>query len=63
MLSRINDAIRLQLLRFDEWIGDLSPGGRRIFIATGVALLLLAARYGLIPSKHIHYNPHALFNW
>jgi hypothetical protein len=28
MLSRINAAINLQLLRTVEWVGDLSPSGR-----------------------------------
>jgi hypothetical protein len=63
MLSRINDAINLQLLRLGEWIEELSPGGRRIFIAAMVALLLLAGYYGLIPSRRGRYSPHALIHW
>jgi hypothetical protein len=64
MLSRLNDAINLQLLRLGEWIDDLSPSGKRIFVATGVALLLLAGYYGLLPTRRPHrYNPHALIHW
>ena len=63
MLSRINDAINLQFLRFSEWFEDLSPGGRRIFIAAMVVLLLWAARYGLIPSRRGRYSSHALIHW
>jgi hypothetical protein len=63
MLSRISDAVRLLGLRLDEWLGELSPGGRRVLIAAMIAVLILAAHYGLLPSKHRYYNPHAVFNW
>ena len=67
MLSRISDAIHLQMLSLGEWINErlerLSPGGKRILLAMLIALFVLAARYGLLPSKHTHYNPHALFSW
>ena len=63
MLSRISDAMNLQLLRLGEWISDLSPGGRRLLFAAAVGLLLLAARFGLIPGRRGRYNPHALIHW
>jgi hypothetical protein len=63
MLSRINAAISVLVLRTDEWIGELSPGSRRMLIATLLVLLTLAAWFGLLPTKHLYNNPHALFNW
>ena len=64
MLSRISDAIGLLALRLGEWIEDLSPNGRRMFIICAVALLALAAYYGLIPSRFRRRNdPRSLINW
>ena len=67
MLSSISDAIHLRMLRLGEWINEwlegLSPGSKRMLLVVLIALFVLAARYGLLPSKHTHYNPHALFSW
>jgi len=64
MLSRINDAINLQLLRFSEWFEDLSPIGRRIFITVGFVLLMtLGVRYGVFPSKRAYNHYHAPIHW
>jgi len=57
------DPIRLLFLRLNEWVGDLSPAGRQLLVATMVILIFVAAYFGLFPSRHTHYNPHALLNW
>jgi hypothetical protein len=57
------DALRLRILRFGEWLEGLSPLGRAALEITLLASLIVAAYFGLLPSKHVHYNPHAVFNW
>jgi hypothetical protein len=57
------DQIRLALLRSNQWVGDLSSGGRAVLLIIGMVLLIVVMYFGLLPSKHIHYNPHAIFSW
>jgi hypothetical protein len=57
------DALRLRVLRFNEWLEDLSPLGRATLVMALAALLIVASYFGLLPRKHVHYNPHAVFNW
>ena len=52
MLTRISDALNLQLLKTGEWIGDLSPIGKVLLGAALFGLLSLAAHFGLIPRRH-----------
>lgn len=62
-MADMMDALRLWALRVDEWLGDLPPFGKANLAAAILASLLLAAYFGLLPSKRVHYNPHAIFNW
>jgi type II secretory pathway component PulM len=63
MLSRLSDAINLLLLRFGEWFGDLSPAGKRMVAWAIILLLMVATYFGLLPGRHVHYNPHSLVHW
>jgi hypothetical protein len=56
-------AMRLWSLRLDQRIGALSPLGKTAVVAALIVLLFLAGFFGLLPSKHLRYNPHAIFNW
>ena len=57
------DRIRLALMRSNQWVGDLSPAGRRALIVIVVVLLFVAGYFGLLPSKNPHRNPHSLIDW
>jgi hypothetical protein len=37
--------------------------GRTTLVVFLTALFVVAAYFGLLPSKHVRYNPHAIFNW
>ena len=63
MLSRLYYAMKLRLLRFGEWVNELSPAGRGVLLAMVWILFMLAAYFGLLPSKHLYDNRHALFSW
>ncbi len=54
MLSRINDALNLLLLRTGERIEDLSSFGKAILVVALFALLMLGVQFGIIPHRHPH---------
>jgi hypothetical protein len=62
-MADIMKALRLWLLRVDEWLKNLSPVGRTTLTVFLAALLIGAAYFGLLPGKHIWPNSHAIFNW
>jgi hypothetical protein len=49
MLSRLNDAMNLLMLRFREWSEDLSPGRR--FMVVLAALLAIYLLLSMIPYR------------
>ena len=60
MFSRLNDAMNLLLLRFGEWLEDLSPTGKFLMflvVFSGLALLFkVGNHFGAFPHKSIgHY--------
>jgi hypothetical protein len=57
------NALRLWLLRSNEWVRNLSPKGRTTLVVFLTVLFMVAIYFGLLPSKHAHPNPHALYNW
>jgi hypothetical protein len=59
----IVNAFRLWILRVDQWLKNLSPLGYTTLVLFVAVLFVAAAYFGLVPSKHIWPNPHAIFNW
>ncbi len=60
----IPDRMRLAALRTVQWLGDLSPVRSAMVIVAFLVLLVLfisiGVHYGLLPTRHYHYNP--IFN-
>jgi len=56
------DALRLSLLRANQWLGTL-PARKATLVLAVMVLLVVAAYFGLLPRKHVWDNPHAILNW
>ena len=62
MLSRIQAALSMLVLRIGWWVRGLSPAGRALLIATLVALIEVARYYGLLPSRGFRHHRDWVFN-